>query len=88
MCHLRLRCILQDPYFRFNDLLYEWISLDNWTYATTFAVSKELRSAEKSRLLWKRKKILEKKYIQDIKCKSTLLGNTNTAQYFEFIIQF
>ncbi|XP_061699522.1 beta-mannosidase isoform X3 [Syngnathoides biaculeatus] len=41
---LEERGVIQDPYFRFNDLLYEWISLDNWTYATTFAVSKELRS--------------------------------------------
>ncbi|XP_019746038.1 beta-mannosidase-like [Hippocampus comes] len=41
---LQQRGLIQDPYFRFNDLLYEWISLDNWTYATTFAVSKELRS--------------------------------------------
>ncbi|XP_037098092.1 beta-mannosidase [Syngnathus acus] len=41
---LQERGFIQDPYFRFNDLLYEWISLDNWTYATTFVVSKELRS--------------------------------------------
>ncbi|XP_061651475.1 beta-mannosidase [Phyllopteryx taeniolatus] len=41
---LEQRGFIQDPYFRFNDLLYEWISLDNWTYATTFAVSKQLRS--------------------------------------------
>ncbi|XP_057716107.1 beta-mannosidase isoform X3 [Corythoichthys intestinalis] len=38
---------IKDPYFRFNDLLYEWISLDNWTYASTFAVSKEVRSKQK-----------------------------------------
>ncbi|XP_077419388.1 beta-mannosidase [Vanacampus margaritifer] len=41
---LQQRGFIQDPYFRFNDLLYQWISLDNWTYATTFVVSEELRS--------------------------------------------
>uniref|UniRef100_A0A8D0H224 Beta-mannosidase n=1 Tax=Sphenodon punctatus TaxID=8508 RepID=A0A8D0H224_SPHPU len=25
-----------DPYYRFNDLAYRWISLDNWTYSRTF----------------------------------------------------
>lgn len=33
----------QEPYFRFNDLSYRWIAYDNWTYATIFSVSPELR---------------------------------------------
>ncbi|XP_061890550.1 beta-mannosidase-like [Entelurus aequoreus] len=42
---------IQDPYFRFNDLAHQWISLDNWTYVTTFAVSDRLRSAQKVLLI-------------------------------------
>ncbi|XP_053108977.1 beta-mannosidase [Hemicordylus capensis] len=30
------RGYIQDPYYRFNDLAYRWISLDNWTYSRTF----------------------------------------------------
>ncbi|XP_075905667.1 beta-mannosidase [Nelusetta ayraudi] len=33
---LQQQGFIQDPYFRFNDLLYRWIALDNWTYTTTF----------------------------------------------------
>ncbi|XP_042325087.1 beta-mannosidase isoform X5 [Sceloporus undulatus] len=28
--------IIQDPYYRFNDLAYAWIALDNWTYSIRF----------------------------------------------------
>uniref|UniRef100_A0A6J0UK86 Beta-mannosidase n=1 Tax=Pogona vitticeps TaxID=103695 RepID=A0A6J0UK86_9SAUR len=28
--------LIQDPYYRFNDLAYTWISLDNWTYSRKF----------------------------------------------------
>uniref|UniRef100_A0A8D2KZJ9 Beta-mannosidase n=1 Tax=Varanus komodoensis TaxID=61221 RepID=A0A8D2KZJ9_VARKO len=28
--------LIQDPYYRFNDLAYKWISLDNWTYDRKF----------------------------------------------------
>lgn len=35
--------LFQDLYFRFNDLSYRWIAHDNWTYATTFTASTELR---------------------------------------------
>nr|XP_013006030.1 LOW QUALITY PROTEIN: beta-mannosidase [Cavia porcellus] len=30
------RGLLQDPYYRFNDLDYRWISLENWTYSNEF----------------------------------------------------
>uniref|UniRef100_A0A3Q3L5P9 Beta-mannosidase n=1 Tax=Labrus bergylta TaxID=56723 RepID=A0A3Q3L5P9_9LABR len=36
---LQQQGFIQDPYFRFNDLSYRWIALDNWTYTTTFTVS-------------------------------------------------
>ncbi|KAF7666144.1 hypothetical protein LDENG_00116800 [Lucifuga dentata] len=34
---------IQDPYFRFNDVSYRWIALENWTYTTTFTVYAPLR---------------------------------------------
>ncbi|XP_056152102.1 beta-mannosidase [Lampris incognitus] len=38
---------IQDPYFRFNDVAYRWIALDNWTYTTRFSVSSHLRLKKK-----------------------------------------
>uniref|UniRef100_A0A3Q2ZZA6 Beta-mannosidase n=1 Tax=Kryptolebias marmoratus TaxID=37003 RepID=A0A3Q2ZZA6_KRYMA len=29
--------------YRFNDLSYQWIALDNWTYTTTFTVPSQIR---------------------------------------------
>lgn len=40
---LNLYIFTQDPYFRFNDVSYRWIAYDNWTYATVFTASTELR---------------------------------------------
>uniref|UniRef100_A0A8C1TW37 Beta-mannosidase-like galactose-binding domain-containing protein n=2 Tax=Cyprinus carpio TaxID=7962 RepID=A0A8C1TW37_CYPCA len=31
-------CVHTDPYYRYNDLAYRWISLDDWTYTTSFSV--------------------------------------------------
>lgn len=41
--------IIQDPYYRFNDLSDRWIALENWTYSTTFSVASDLR--DKRRVL-------------------------------------
>uniref|UniRef100_A0A4W5L5H4 Beta-mannosidase-like galactose-binding domain-containing protein n=1 Tax=Hucho hucho TaxID=62062 RepID=A0A4W5L5H4_9TELE len=30
---------IKDLYFRFNDVAYRWIALDNWTYTTTFSIN-------------------------------------------------
>uniref|UniRef100_A0A665WM54 Beta-mannosidase n=1 Tax=Echeneis naucrates TaxID=173247 RepID=A0A665WM54_ECHNA len=43
---------IQDPYFRFNDLSYRWIALNNWTYVTTFNVSAEVRTKQKIHLVF------------------------------------
>ncbi|XP_034051473.1 beta-mannosidase [Thalassophryne amazonica] len=49
---LHLHGYIQDPYFRFNDVSYQWISLDNWTYVTTFSVPSHLRSKQKVLLVF------------------------------------
>ncbi|MBN3303786.1 MANBA mannosidase, partial [Amia calva] len=36
-----------DPYYRFNDLVYRWIALDNWTYTRTFSLPLEFRQRQK-----------------------------------------
>uniref|UniRef100_A0A3Q2VWE9 Beta-mannosidase n=1 Tax=Haplochromis burtoni TaxID=8153 RepID=A0A3Q2VWE9_HAPBU len=41
-----------DPYFRFNDVSYRWIALDNWTYTTTFTLSAELSVKQKVLLVF------------------------------------
>lgn len=43
---------IQDPYFRFNDVVYGWIALDNWTYSTTFNASAQLRNKQKVALVF------------------------------------
>jgi beta-galactosidase/beta-glucuronidase len=30
--------IIGDPYYGYNDVLYRWIGLDNWTYSRSFTV--------------------------------------------------
>ncbi|XP_066576843.1 beta-mannosidase isoform X2 [Amia ocellicauda] len=39
--------LIQDPYYRFNDLVYRWIALDNWTYTRTFSLPLEFRQRQK-----------------------------------------
>ncbi|XP_024858880.1 beta-mannosidase isoform X2 [Kryptolebias marmoratus] len=43
---------IKDPYFRFNDLSYQWIALDNWTYTTTFTVPSQIRVRKKVLLVF------------------------------------
>ncbi|XP_074652140.1 beta-mannosidase-like [Tubulanus polymorphus] len=33
--------IIGDPYYRFNDNLYQWVATDNWTYTRNFLVKKQ-----------------------------------------------
>ncbi|KAK7819384.1 hypothetical protein U0070_025412 [Myodes glareolus] len=42
----------QDPYYRFNDLRYRWISLDNWTYSTDFKIPFNVSEWQKVRLIF------------------------------------
>ncbi|KAK7140027.1 hypothetical protein R3I94_012593 [Phoxinus phoxinus] len=49
---LQRQGFISDPYYRFNDLAYRWISLDNWTYTTSFSVPTHVRQKEKAVLVF------------------------------------
>ncbi|XP_077671208.1 beta-mannosidase isoform X2 [Eretmochelys imbricata] len=44
--------LIQDPYYRFNDLAYRWISLDNWTYSRTFKAPFDVSKWQKVNLVF------------------------------------
>uniref|UniRef100_K1QL24 beta-mannosidase n=1 Tax=Magallana gigas TaxID=29159 RepID=K1QL24_MAGGI len=43
--------IIQDPYYRDNDIRYRWIGLADWTYSRVFNVSSEMMSMVNIKLL-------------------------------------
>uniref|UniRef100_A0A8C0TJN7 beta-mannosidase n=1 Tax=Canis lupus familiaris TaxID=9615 RepID=A0A8C0TJN7_CANLF len=49
---LRRRGFIQDPYYRFNDLNYRWISLDNWTYSKNFKIPFNISNWQKVNLIF------------------------------------
>ncbi|XP_051021441.1 beta-mannosidase [Acomys russatus] len=49
---LQQRGLIQDPYYRFNDISYRWISLDNWTYSTEFKIPFNLSKQQKVKLIF------------------------------------
>uniref|UniRef100_A0A671SAU7 Beta-mannosidase n=1 Tax=Sinocyclocheilus anshuiensis TaxID=1608454 RepID=A0A671SAU7_9TELE len=49
---LQRQGFISDPYYRFNDLAYRWISLDNWTYTTSFSVPTHVRGKGKAVLVF------------------------------------
>ncbi|XP_062492706.1 beta-mannosidase isoform X2 [Pezoporus occidentalis] len=44
--------LIQDPYYRFNDVMYRWISLDNWTYSRTFKTPFDFRKWQNVNLVF------------------------------------
>ncbi|XP_035951707.1 beta-mannosidase isoform X3 [Halichoerus grypus] len=46
------RGLIQDPYYRFNDLNYRWISLDNWTYSKKFKIPFNISKWQKVNLIF------------------------------------
>ncbi|XP_040607685.1 beta-mannosidase isoform X2 [Mesocricetus auratus] len=46
------RGLIQDPYYRFNDLNYRWVSLENWTYSTEFKLPFNVREWQKAKLIF------------------------------------
>ncbi|NXF96810.1 MANBA mannosidase, partial [Eubucco bourcierii] len=49
---LQRRGLIQDPYYRFNDVMYRWISLDNWTYSRTFRTPLDIRKWQKVNIVF------------------------------------
>lgn len=49
---LQQQGLIQDPYYRFNDVFYQWITLENWTYSTTFSLDSQFRDTHKQRLVF------------------------------------
>uniref|UniRef100_A0A8B9M4L0 Beta-mannosidase n=1 Tax=Accipiter nisus TaxID=211598 RepID=A0A8B9M4L0_9AVES len=49
---LHRRGLIQDPYYRFNDVMYRWISLDNWTYSRTFKTPFDIKKWQKVNLVF------------------------------------
>ncbi|XP_068537934.1 beta-mannosidase [Anas acuta] len=49
---LHRRGLVQDPYYRFNDVMYRWISLDNWTYSRTFKTPFDTRKWQRINLVF------------------------------------
>uniref|UniRef100_A0A8C2N0U2 Beta-mannosidase n=1 Tax=Cricetulus griseus TaxID=10029 RepID=A0A8C2N0U2_CRIGR len=44
--------LIQDPYYRFNDLNYRWISLENWTYSKKFKIPFNVSNWQKVKLIF------------------------------------
>ncbi|XP_062378583.1 beta-mannosidase [Sardina pilchardus] len=49
---LQKQNLIQDPYYRFNDLDYRWISLENWTYSLAFTVPHATRRMKRAVLVF------------------------------------
>ncbi|KAI5108220.1 beta-mannosidase precursor, partial [Silurus meridionalis] len=49
---LQQQQLVEDPYYRFNDLAYRWISLDNWTYTTSFSVPDHVKESRRAVLVF------------------------------------
>ncbi|XP_071481177.1 beta-mannosidase-like [Diadema antillarum] len=43
--------ILSDPYYRFNDDLYRWVAMDNWTYSLDFIVKDDFANKSNVKLV-------------------------------------
>ncbi|XP_026879426.2 beta-mannosidase [Electrophorus electricus] len=69
---LQLQKLIEDPYYRFNDLAYRWISLDNWTYTTSFSVPDYVRESKRSVLVFEGVDT-----ISTISLNGVIIGNTD-----------
>ncbi|KAM9477855.1 beta-mannosidase isoform 2-T2 [Clarias gariepinus] len=49
---LQQQQLIEDPYYRFNDLVYRWISLDNWKYTTSFSVPDHVKGSRRAVLIF------------------------------------
>ncbi|KAL0969506.1 hypothetical protein UPYG_G00228170 [Umbra pygmaea] len=74
--------LIQDFYFRFNDVAYRWISLDNWTYTTSFCPSDELRRKQRVKLVF-----VGVDTVASVSLNGVVMGKTdNMFRRYEFSI--
>ncbi|KAJ8281102.1 hypothetical protein GJAV_G00063540 [Gymnothorax javanicus] len=77
------RGLIQDPYYRFNDLAYRWISLDNWTYTTTFSVPAKISNKQRVTLIFEGVDT-----VSSISLNGVTLGKTdNMFRQYDFDLQ-
>uniref|UniRef100_A0A9L0KBQ8 beta-mannosidase n=1 Tax=Equus asinus TaxID=9793 RepID=A0A9L0KBQ8_EQUAS len=58
--------LIQDPYYRFNDLNYRWISLDNWTYSKEFKIPFDISKWQKVNLIFEGVDTVTKVLLNDV----------------------
>uniref|UniRef100_A0A9L0SW91 Beta-mannosidase n=1 Tax=Equus caballus TaxID=9796 RepID=A0A9L0SW91_HORSE len=58
--------LIQDPYYRFNDLSYRWISLDNWTYSKEFKIPFDISKWQKVNLIFEGVDTVTKVLLNDV----------------------
>nr|KAF6501267.1 mannosidase beta [Molossus molossus] len=66
------RNLIQDPYYRFNDLNYRWISLDNWTYSKEFQIPFDISKWQKVHLIFE-----SIDTVSEVLLNNVLIGKTN-----------
>ncbi|XP_036046975.1 beta-mannosidase isoform X2 [Onychomys torridus] len=66
------RGLIQDPYYRYNDLYYRWISLDNWTYSTEFKTPFNVSEWQKIKLIFEGVDT-----VAEILFNNVIIGKTN-----------
>jgi len=63
--------VLGDPYYRYNDVLYRWVGMDNWTYIRDFEAPEEWSRDGHKILLWMEGvDTIADVYINDVKVQS------------------
>ncbi|NWV80789.1 MANBA mannosidase, partial [Dasyornis broadbenti] len=82
--HTALLCrgLIQDPYYRFNDVMYRWISLDNWTYSRTFKTPFDVRKWQKVNLVFEGVDTVAQILLNNV----TLGGTDNMFRRYSFDI--
>ncbi|XP_066239994.1 beta-mannosidase [Saccopteryx leptura] len=76
------RNLIQDPYYRFNDLEYRWIALDNWTYSKEFQVPFDISKWQKVNLIFEGVDTVAKVLLNNV-----LIGETdNMFKIYSFDI--
>ena len=62
---------LQDPYYRFNDLKYRWVSTDNWVFSKSFVVTDELLKHSRINLVFNSIDTVANVYLNGLKVGSS-----------------